>query len=111
MDEVMLMKCFQIISSVGMARSCFVQAMEAARKGDFESAEKMMDEGNESLVAGHVEHTDLVQQEAAGNHVEVHLFLVHAEDQLMSAETCKIMAGELLHVYRMIGREQDGGVS
>lgn len=98
--EELVMKCFQIISAVGTARSSFVEAMEAARTGDFERAEQKMQEGNEFLVSGHTEHTSLVQQEASGNHVEVNLFLVHAEDQLMSAETIKIMANELLHVYR-----------
>lgn len=98
--EELVMKCFQIISAVGAARSSFVEAMEAARKEEFDKAEQKMQEGHELLVSGHTEHTSLVQQEAAGNHVEVNLFLVHAEDQLMSAETIKIMANELIHVYR-----------
>jgi len=109
--EEMVMRCFEIIAAVGMARTCFVQAMESARKGDFEAAEQKMAEGNESLVSGHTAHTDFVQQEAAGDHVEVHLFLVHAEDQLMSAETCKIMAGELIHVYQELAALKNGGNS
>ena len=44
----------------------------------------------------------LIQQEAAGNSVTVTMLLMHAEDQLMSAETIKVMALELIENYKRI---------
>ena len=33
--------CFQIISNVGGARSCFINAIQEAKEGRFDEAEKM----------------------------------------------------------------------
>lgn len=93
---------FQIISAVGTARSCYIEAIKAARKGDFKEAESLIEEGTEVFVQGHLAHTELIQQEADGDRVEFRLLLVHAEDQLMSAETFKILAEEMIHTYKLI---------
>ena len=94
--------CFQIISSVGMARSSFIEAIQEARNYNFENAEAKIKEGEEFFVKGHQFHAELIQQEASGNHVAPNLLLIHAEDQMMSAETIKIFAEEFIHNYKEI---------
>ena len=94
--------CFQIISAVGGARSCFVEAIQLAKKKDFEGAEKLIKEGEALFTEGHKAHAKLVQQEASGEKVDVVLLLVHAEDQLMSAEAFKILANEFIDVYKQM---------
>ena len=83
--------CFQIISNVGGARSCFINAIQEAKEGRFDEAEKMMDEGDQ-----------LFQQEAGGEKIDFALLLLHAEDQLMSAEGFKILAAEFIDVYKRL---------
>lgn len=51
-----------------------------------------MKEGKEFFVKGHEAHAGLIQKEAAGEKTNVSLLLMHAEDQLMSAETIELMA-------------------
>ena len=51
-EEVQLVS-FQIIASVGTARSCYIQAIDCAERGDFEGAEKLIEEGEEQFRAGH----------------------------------------------------------
>ncbi|MCI9040532.1 PTS lactose/cellobiose transporter subunit IIA [Dubosiella newyorkensis] len=94
--------CFQIISASGGAKSAYMAALEAAKEGDYEEAEKMIKEGDEMLNQGHAPHATLVQQEAAGNSPEVSLILIHAEDQMMGAESFKAMVEEFIEVYKQL---------
>lgn len=98
-EEVQLVS-FQIIANVGTARSCYIQAIDCAEQGDFEGAEKLIEEGEEQFRAGHDAHFGLVQKEAAGESSEFALILMHAEDQLMSAEAFGILARKMVNVYK-----------
>lgn len=88
--------CFDIISNVGMARSCYIEAIDLAEADDIDQAHAKMSEGDQYFSAGHAKHGELIQQEATGDHVPVDILLVHAEDQLMSAETFKILAEKFI---------------
>ena len=101
--ENMELVCFKIISAVGEAKSDYVLAMEEAEKGDYELAAKRMEEGDECFLRGHKEHASLIQKEASGERTEVCLLLMHAEDQLMAAETIKLMAGKIIALNKKLG--------
>ncbi len=94
--------CFQIISNVGMARSNYIQAIHHAKAGDFEEAQKCMVEGQEQYLVGNEAHLSLLQMEAAGTPVAGSILLIHAEDQMMSAEGFNIIASELIDSYKRI---------
>lgn len=94
--------CFQIISAVGNARSLYIEAIHEAKKGDFKKASELIEEGEQSFQDGHHAHAKLIQQEASGDKVEFQLLLLHAEDQLMSAEGFGILAKEFIDVYKII---------
>ena len=91
---------FKIISAVGEARSCYIEAIREAKKGNFEKADALIEEGAKVFIEGHHAHAELIQQEANGNPVVPTLMLMHAEDQLMSADGFKIIAQEFIDVYR-----------
>ena len=59
-----------IISFAGTARSCYIEAIQEAKKGDFDAAS---------------------------------LIVIHAEDQMMSAETFGILAEEFIDLYKKYG--------
>ena len=100
--EGLELTCFQIISSVGMARSFVIEAIQEAKAGNFEAAEQKINEGNENFTTGHHAHAQLIQQEASGEVTQMTLLLTHAEDQLMSAEAFKILAQEFIDLYKEI---------
>lgn len=104
MDEL-VRTSFQIIAAVGGARSSYVEAVAAAKAGDFEHADELMKAGDESFLGGHDAHTSLIQREAAGDPVNMTLMITHAEDQLMAAESFKIVAAELIDVYRRMEKD------
>lgn len=60
--EGMELASFQIISSVGAARSCIIEAMKLGRQRDFTEAYKKIDEANEFLSEGHKNHVQLIQK-------------------------------------------------
>lgn len=93
---------FEIISAAGTARSFYIESIQSAKKGLFSEAEKQMAEGKEMFIQGHHIHAQLIQKEAAGENTTLALLLVHAEDQLMSAETFEILASEFLELYKKI---------
>ena len=92
--------CFEIISSVGMARSLYIEAIQEAKAGNFEQAQELIKQGDESFTEG--PHAKLIQQEAGGEATQMTLLLTHAEDQLMSAEAFKILSQEFMDLYKEI---------
>ena len=60
MLEQMQMIAFQIIASVGTAKSNYVEAMQAAKKGDFELADSLIKEGDEILLSEAEHHSNYV---------------------------------------------------
>ena len=106
MDGIELLS-FQMISYNGSARSFFIEAITAAKKRDFKHAEVLIEEGNKQFIEGHHVHAQLIQQEASGTKTDINLLLIHAEDQMMSAELIKIVALELIDVHKKMQIEKE----
>lgn len=102
MDNSIEMACFQMITFVGTARSCYINAIQLAKDGRFEEAEELIKQGDEAFAHGHHSHGEMITQEAKGELTGVGLLMLHAEDQLMSAEGFKIIATEFIDVYKRI---------
>ena len=101
----MEMVCFQIISAVGSARSTYIDAIKTAKKGDIQKAKEMIEEGDTIYNSGHDVHQNLIASEVEGVPVAVSLFLVHAEDQLMSAESFRTIAVEFIDLYEQLAHK------
>ena len=91
---------FQIIAFVGTARGMFVEAMKNAREGKIEEAAALIKKGEEVMNEGHRAHMEVLTMQANEVQLPFDLLLVHAEDQMMSAETIKLMAEEFVHLYK-----------
>ncbi|WP_375180279.1 PTS lactose/cellobiose transporter subunit IIA [Enterococcus rotai] len=91
---------FNIISTVGTAKSKVMESMDYARKGEFKEAEQLINEANESLRAGEKEHFTVITQEAKEKNVELTLLFMHAEDQLMTTVVLRDVANELLEMNK-----------
>ena len=80
---------FEIVAYSGDARSKLLLA------GD-----QLIEEANACLVDAHKSQTELLQQEARGNHVEVGFITVHAQDHLMTTLLLKDIISTLIDVYK-----------
>lgn len=102
MNENVEIASLTIISNVGQAKSNYIEAVNMASKGDFTEADRLMNEGMDLFLEGHKAHAGLISEEAGGGNVSVSLLLMHAEDQLNSAETIHEMALQQISLYRLL---------
>ena len=91
---------FEIVAYSGDARSKLLLAVEKAKTGDFNKCDQLIEEANACLVDAHKSQTELLQQEARGNHVEVGFITVHAQDHLMTTLLLKDIISTLIDVYK-----------
>ena len=83
---------FEIIATVGTAKSMYIGAIQKAKTGDIEGARADIIAGTEIFNEGHSTHLNMLQQSAIDN----------AEDQLMQAESFRIIAEDFIDVYEKL---------
>ncbi len=96
--EEMQAAAFQIITYSGEARSSYVEAIRTARAGNIDEAKEIRKTGERSYNKIHKVHASFVQREASGEALPFSLILMHAEDQMLTTETLKIMACEMVEM-------------
>lgn len=97
-DELVM----NIIVEGGNARSLAMEAIQAAKQGNMEQAEQRLRDCNDALDEAHRVQTDLIQTEIQGEHVQVMLLMVHAQDHLMDAMVIRDMAAEFVELYKKV---------
>ena len=100
MTEEMELVCFQLIANSGAAKSSFVEAIQAAKKGLYEDANAKLVEAEEAFVEAHKIHAELIQKEASGEKTEFSLLFMHAEDQMASTEIIQLLSKEFIDLYQ-----------
>lgn len=91
-----------LIMHGGDARSSAMEAIHAARDGNFDLATEKIQGADESLKEAHKVQFSLLSQEAKGDSVSINLLLVHAQDHLMSAMTYRDLAEEMIELYKRV---------
>lgn len=95
----------QLIMHGGDARGKAIEAIHAAKAGDFEQADRKLVEAQESLNIAHNAQTGLLSQEASGDTVAVSLLMVHGQDHLMTAISFLDLAKEMVDLYRCMAQK------
>lgn len=91
-----------LIINAGDAKSSAMEAIYAAKKNDFDAAKDKLKEANTKINQAHNSQTNLLTAEANGNHTEINLLMIHAQDHLMTAITFLDLAKELVDVYEVV---------
>lgn len=94
-----------LIMAGGNAKNCAVEAITAAKKGDFSLAKEKLKDANQAIVDAHNVQTDMLTKEAQGEHTEIDLYMVHAQDHLMTGITFVDLAKEIIAVYKRLDEE------
>ena len=105
MDEQNLEAIMGLIMYGGNAKSDSMEALAAAKEGDFELADQKIKDAEASLVEAHHSQTGLLTQESQGNHMTVTLLTVHSQDHLMTSIAFTDLAKEIIDVYRRLNNE------
>ncbi|WP_031542721.1 PTS lactose/cellobiose transporter subunit IIA [Mesoplasma photuris] len=90
---------FGIISSAGSAKSYAFEAISEAEDGNYDQANKLIELGREDIIKAEQVHMETISFEAQGNKLEFSILLMHAEDQMMSAQMLLEMAEKFINVY------------
>lgn len=104
MGEQQIGRIMEMISLAGLSRAKYLEAVREVRKKKFDRAQKLMEEGEECFGQAHEIHSEFLE---SGNmellecgSSDLNLILVHAEDQMMCAETFRVLSAELIEMYR-----------
>jgi len=87
MTEINEMKqiLFQLILHAGSSRSFAKEAGQYAEEGDWDAAEKALEEANQEQNKAHKVNTTIITKAVRGEGIEFSVLLVHALDLLMLA--------------------------
>ncbi len=97
--EKISLTAMEIITYAGLAKSNYMMALKEYKAGNKEDATKKMEEGSDAFLKAHEVHSKILTDEMEKLEPQVCLLLVHAEDQLMGAETIRLLVDELMELY------------
>lgn len=95
---------FEIISYGGTAKGLSYEAISAAQDGEFDKAEELLKEADEALVHAHQIQTNIIQAEAGGEHYEVSVLFVHAQDHLMTSLEVRTLAENFIAILKRLDK-------
>ncbi len=90
-----------IITYSGVARSSALNAIDMAEEGKFNESDELIKEADENIKLAGKEHYDALNLEINGE-LKVNLLLIHAEDQMLSAETAIALSKKVIKLWREI---------
>ena len=94
----------------GDAKSNAIEAIQAAKNGEFELANTKILDAESSLSKAHNSQTELLSEEAQGNETIVSLLMVHGQDHLMNAITFTDLAKEFINMYDRIANIEKSNI-
>ncbi len=102
MDDAQMAVIMPLIMYGGEAKSSAVEAIRAAKAGDFEKADERIEAASKAIVEAHHGQTELLTKAANGEDVPVSIYMVHAQDHLMTTMTLREVALEMLELYKKV---------
>lgn len=103
MSQEQLEAIMGLIVNAGNAKSDAMEAIQAAKNGEFEEADEKLKAAEAALVEAHHAQTKLLTAEANGEALPITLLTIHSQDHLMTSITFNDLAKEVIDVYRRLG--------
>ena len=101
-EDKSISQAMQLIAFGGDAKSHAMEAIHAAKKGDFQTAHTKVQAAEKSLVSAHNVQTDMLSAEAQGEIQAITLLTVHSQDHLMTGIAFNDLAKEIIELYQTI---------
>lgn len=92
----------ELIINAGEARSCAMQALRAAKKGDWAEVDAQLTEASAASKRAHDVQTMLIGMDEGCGKIPVNLIMVHAQDHIMTSMLAREMIEELIEVHRQL---------
>jgi PTS system cellobiose-specific IIA component len=81
-----------------------MEAIMHAKAGEFDEAREKLEAASRAMKEAHDTQMDLIGAEVRGEHPELTLLMVHAQDHICMALIVRDMAQEFLELYEKIGK-------
>ncbi|TDM39652.1 PTS lactose/cellobiose transporter subunit IIA [Macrococcoides goetzii] len=91
---------FEIVAYAGDARSKLLEALNAAKNGEFDKAEQLVEEADKCIVDAHNAQTSLLAKEASGEDIAYSVTMMHGQDHLMTTLLLKDMMKHIIELYK-----------
>lgn len=102
MNDEQMAVIMPLIMYGGEAKSSSVEAIRAAKAGDFEAAYECIETASKAIVEAHHGQTELLTKAANGEDVPVSIYMVHAQDHLMTGIAFVDLAREIVELHQVI---------
>lgn len=89
-----------LIVNSGNARSLCFQALAKAKLGDFEAADRLMEESQKCSLKAHKTQSSVLFAEANGKKNEINVLLIHAQDHLMTSLLAQELIAEMIVLHK-----------
>lgn len=90
-----------IITYSGVSKSNALVAMDLAKERKFRDAKELLLSCDETMKLAAQEHFKAIQLDAT-NELKVDVLFIHAEDQMMNAESIVVMATKTIELFESI---------
>ena len=90
----------ELIINAGEARSYAMQALRAAKQGDWDLVDEQLTEASAASKRAHDVQTMLIGMDEGCGKIPVNLVMVHAQDHIMTSMLAREMIEELIEIHR-----------
>ncbi|MEC5317553.1 PTS lactose/cellobiose transporter subunit IIA [Brenneria populi subsp. brevivirga] len=92
----------ELIINAGESRSYAMEALRAAKQGQWEQVDEKLAASAAALKRAHDVQTMLIGMDEGCGKVQVNLILVHAQDHIMTSMLARELISELIDVQRQM---------
>ncbi|WP_314061007.1 PTS lactose/cellobiose transporter subunit IIA [uncultured Vagococcus sp.] len=101
-DNELVPVAMQIILHAGDARVLANEAIECAKRAEFEAANQKLVEAHDKIIKAHQSQTKVIQDETRGIEHEPSLLFTHAQDTMMTISSELRLTKVLVEMFEMI---------
>ncbi|MFR4175886.1 MAG: PTS lactose/cellobiose transporter subunit IIA [Lactococcus raffinolactis] len=105
MNDEQMAVIMPLIIFGGEAKSSAIEAIRAAKESDFDKADERIEAASKAIVEAHHGQTELLTKAANGEEVAVSIYMVHAQDHLMTGIEFVDLAREIIELYKVIAKK------
>ncbi|MFZ2823160.1 MAG: PTS lactose/cellobiose transporter subunit IIA [Lactococcus raffinolactis] len=105
MNDEQMAVIMPLIIFGGEAKSSAIEAIRAAKESDFDKADERIEAASKAIVEAHHGQTELLTKAANGEEVAVSIYMVHAQDRLMTGIAFVDLAREIIELYKVIAKK------
>ncbi|MBR4422281.1 MAG: PTS lactose/cellobiose transporter subunit IIA [Erysipelotrichaceae bacterium] len=102
MDKKLEELIFTTIANAGESRSDSKGAIEAARNGNYDEAQRLLEEADRTMLEAHKAHTEILYQSMNSAEMPMTFLMVHASNHLSEAETTKDLADVYISLIKEV---------